>query len=130
MAPRTESEIEPDLITLNNLAGGALPELFAQELQRVLTNILDPNTEAEAKRSIRIDITFEPNPERTSCSHYVEVSSKVAPFNGAAGFMFVGRRRGEAVAVVNRMEQTQLRWDAESAPKPLPSAPNAQATGS
>lgn len=129
MAPH-ETEIEPELITLDNIAGGALHELFEQEFQRVLANILDPNTPAEAKRSIRIDLTLEPNEHRTACHHHIEVSSKLAPFNGAAGLMFVGRRRGAPVAVVNNMEQTQLRWDAESAPKSLPTAPTTQATGS
>lgn len=109
-------------LTLDTLANGAVPELFKQELDRVLANILDPNTPADAKRSIRIDITIEPNDDRTAARHFVEVSSKVAAFKGAAGVMFVGRRRGEPVAVVSNLQQTQLKWDAESAPRPLPSA--------
>lgn len=109
-------------LTLDTLANGAVPELFKQELDRVLANILDPNTPADAKRSIRIDITIEPNDDRTAARHFVEVSSKIAGFKGAAGVMFVGRRRGEPVAVVSNLQQTQLKWDAESAPRPLPSA--------
>lgn len=120
--PPTHHDDEPLLVNLTNLARGALPEMFKQELDRVVANILDPNTPAEAKRSIRIDVTVEPNEERTAARYFVEVSSKIAPFKGTADVMFVGRRRGEPVAVVNNMEQQQLRWDAESAPKPLSSA--------
>lgn len=125
-----ETEEEMPRLTLDTIANGAVPELFKQELDRVLANILDPNTPAEAKRSLRIDITIEPNDDRTAARHFVEVSSKLAPFKGAAGVMFVGRRRGEPVAVVSNLQQTQLKWDAEGAPRALPSAAAASPTGS
>lgn len=126
------SDIDLPHLTLDTVAGGALPELFAAELKRVLENILDPSTSPEAKRSIRIDITIEPNEARNACAVSVAASSKIAGFKAAGGVMFVGRRRGVAVALVNNMEQTQLDWDAADAPKALPVAPSspASATGS
>ncbi len=131
MSPKTDAaDDELPRLTLDNLAAGAVRELFEQELDRVLANILDPNTPATAKRSIRLDITIEPNEARNACSTGVEASSKLAPFKGAGGVIFVGRRKGQPIALVNDMEQTQLDWDRDAAPKPLPAAPTAKATGS
>lgn len=121
MPPPTFDD-EPVPLTLDNIANGALPELFKQELDRVIANILDPNTDPECKRTIRIDITLEPNAERQAARSFVEVSSKIAPFNGAAGVVFTGRRRGEPIAVVSRMQQTLLDLEAADAPKALPTA--------
>lgn len=117
------SDVDLPRLTLDTIAGGALPELFAAELKRVLENILDPSTAADAKRSIRIDIQIEPNEARNACAVSVGASSKIAGFKAAGGVMFVGRRRGEAVALVNNMEQTQLDWDRADQPKALPTAP-------
>ena len=40
------------------LANGAMRNQFDRELRRVLENIQDPNTKAEAKRSITVKIEF------------------------------------------------------------------------
>ena len=41
-------------INLSNLGNGAAKELFERELDRVLKDILDPNTEATAQREIYV----------------------------------------------------------------------------
>ena len=51
-------------VTLDTLGGGALSELFTAELNRVLANIADPNTDEKAKRSISINVTLKPNRDR------------------------------------------------------------------
>jgi len=42
------------LVSLETLKGGAAVQLFDEELQKVLANIMDPNTEAGAVRSVRL----------------------------------------------------------------------------
>ena len=46
-------------VTLDTIGGGALVELFALEMSRVLENIADPNTETTAKRTITLQVDDE-----------------------------------------------------------------------
>ncbi|MEK5479915.1 hypothetical protein NYE70_23755 [Paenibacillus sp. FSL R5-0407] len=48
-------------IKLESLADGSISERFNQELQKVLINIADPNTEAKTTRKINISLTIKPN---------------------------------------------------------------------
>lgn len=66
-------------IDLNDFADGALSERFNLELQDIIENIMDPNTDATAKRSMRLDITFKPNPNRDVADVVIEAKKKLAP---------------------------------------------------
>ena len=115
-----DEETGEDLtLSLVNVAGGSALELFQQELDKVLENILDPNTPAETNRKITLTVTFTPTPERTQSGISVECASKLAPFNGAGGVAFIGRRKGKAVAVPHNPNQMQMQWDAEDKPRVL-----------
>ena len=47
-------------ISFDSIAGGALNEKFRMALAQVGRNIMDPNSDPEAKRGIRIELTFKP----------------------------------------------------------------------
>lgn len=51
-------------ISLEELAEGAAGERWAHEFERLLDNCLDPNRDAEAKRTIVLKIEVEPNEKR------------------------------------------------------------------
>jgi hypothetical protein len=51
-------------MTLATIANGALMETATAELRRICENIQDPNTKAEAKRKLKIEILLEPNEKR------------------------------------------------------------------
>ncbi len=55
-------------ISLPSLANGALTVLFEDELAKVLENILDARTDAEAIRSIKLEIKIKPNEGRNSAN--------------------------------------------------------------
>lgn len=104
----------PDL-TLETVAHGAAPELFAQEVQKVLANIADPNTSAEAKRSVTITVTFAPKSERDGATVAIDCKSKLAPKAGEKGTVFIGRKRdGSFQASVYDPKQMQLNLDNET----------------
>ena len=65
-------------ISLNNLGNGAANELFERELDRVLKDILDPNTEATAQREINLKLIFKPDDERDLGATGIKVASKLA----------------------------------------------------
>ena len=46
------------------MAKGAVQERVDYEVSRVVDNILDPNTEATAKRKITLTIELKPDPDR------------------------------------------------------------------
>jgi len=65
--------------TLEQLAMGAVMEAFDYELQNVVENILDPNTEAKAKREITIKLKVKPNEHRNMADVEAHTASKLAP---------------------------------------------------
>ena len=120
MADKKQPEApEAPMLSLSTLGQGAAMELFEQELERVLENILDPNTEAKAKRTITLTVSITPAENRHEAAIGVEAACKLAPFKGASGIIFVGRQRGKAVALAHNPNQLQMAWDEESKPIPL-----------
>lgn len=66
--------MEFEKATLLNLAEGAAPEKFQFELERVIENIKDLNTDPKAKRKVILEVTFSPDAERRTVA--VEISAK------------------------------------------------------
>jgi repressor of nif and glnA expression len=64
---------------LDELMDGALTERFNREMDRVLQNVFDPNTDPKAKRQIQIVIEIAPNEQRDSAKFKVDVKTKIAP---------------------------------------------------
>lgn len=100
--------IELKQMTLQELGGGIVPELFDLELGRVLRNIDDVNTEATATRSISIAITVKPSEDRESAGVTVKVSSKLAGPRPQATSVFIGRDQGELVAYLRDPHQREM----------------------
>lgn len=114
-----EEEPELPLLDLHTIGGGAAFELFQAELERVLENILDPNTEATDKREVHLIVTVKPTSERDEGVILCRAKSKLAPTHGAGGTIFVGRRKGKATATTFNPRQMQIQWDKEGKPKAL-----------
>lgn len=66
-------------IDLGNLSGGAVGERIALEINRVLSNIDDPNTEATAARKLVLTITFKPDEEREVVRTGITARVSLAP---------------------------------------------------
>ena len=47
-------------VDLNTVGGGAAPELFMRELEKIAENITDLNTDASATRKITMTFVFKP----------------------------------------------------------------------
>ncbi|HEM5080798.1 TPA: hypothetical protein U1209_000766 [Streptococcus suis] len=78
-------------LDLSHIADGGLQEKLDHELEKVFDNILDLNTEAKAKRKVTITLTMFANEERTVVDTVMDVKSKLAPQNGVATTILVGR---------------------------------------
>lgn len=92
---------ELQTISLEELAKGAAGERWSHEFERLLDNALDPNRDAEAKRSIALKITVEPNEKRNGGRMSIVVDSKLAPLSKVAESIHFGRHAetGMPVAV-------------------------------
>ncbi len=66
-------------MTLMTVGGGALAELFESELQAVLKNIRDPNSDVKKSSKITIEVTLKPMENRASASMTYIVKSQKAP---------------------------------------------------
>lgn len=103
-------------VTLETIGGGAARERFAEEWDKVLENIADPNTDPEKKRTITIEVTVFPNKARDAADVTIASSRKLAPVTPADATVFFGKVNGRRVAVEHDPKQGNL-FDDESAPK-------------
>jgi hypothetical protein len=94
-------------VTLDNIGGGALAELFAMELARVLANIADVNTDEKGKRTIAISVSFKPK-DRDVADVELTCSSKLAPTAKVSTQVFMGRQAGKLIAVESDPRQSNL----------------------
>ena len=110
---------ELEELTLVNIRSGIAVEMFDQELQRVLPNIRDLNTDPKAKRSVTLKVTFTPWEERNGMDIEIQASSKLAAVKAEAAQAFVGEYKGKVVAVCHDPQQLQMKFDEESELKKL-----------
>lgn len=102
-------------VSLATLLGGVAVERFDDELARVLGNIVDPNTPAEAKREITLKLSFKPDKSRDMGKVEIAVSSKLAPAEKLGTRMFIAMTRQGPVATEHNPNQPVLPY-ADQAP--------------
>jgi hypothetical protein len=69
----------PVSIDLTNFADGSVAEKFNQELQKVLENIADPNTDPKKVRKLTLTIKVAGNDKREVLDVLVEAKSALIP---------------------------------------------------
>lgn len=68
-------------LDIANLAEGALVERGRYEIQKILDNIADPNTEIKKKRKLTMELTFIPKGEnRDQADIEMVVKSSISPY--------------------------------------------------
>ena len=95
-------------LDLSTFRGGAIAERFALELERVVENIQDPNTEPTKTRKIEVSLTFRPDESREFAETSLRVTSRLAPLRDVGELTFFGRSGGEFVAVRRDPAQLEL----------------------
>ena len=101
-------EPEREDVTLTNLCGGAVEEVFQRELAAVLANIADVNTRAEGKRKISLEFTFAPFEDRSGAQVTFACNSKTIAVNPVKGTVFLQRKGVVMVAVPHDPKQIRL----------------------
>ena len=98
-------------VTIESIGQGALAEMFADEMAKVVANIMDPNTEPERLRTITMKVKIKPSKDRSICHTEILCESKLAPALGVATQMIVGMEGDKAVA--SELVQGTLSFDDE-----------------
>ncbi|MER2126319.1 replication terminator protein [Solibacillus sp.] len=84
-------------INLERFADGALAEKVNIELQKVMENIHDPNTDAVKQRKVVITLTLKPDEKREIIATNVDTKCTLAPAKGVATTMLIGTDVGGKV---------------------------------
>ena len=92
------------------LGRGAMLERFDYELERIVDNIIDPNTPAVKPRKITLTITFKPDADRQFIKHEVVVKSTPQPTNPIEGSTAVVASGG-GVQLVELVPQIPGQYD-------------------
>lgn len=100
--------MEQEPLTLVNICGGAVDEVFQRELEQVLSNISDVNTDAESKRKVTLEFTFEPFEDRSGAKVSFQCKSKTMPVNAVKGTVFFSRKGATLIAVPHDPKQARL----------------------
>lgn len=103
-------QVKNETVQIDTIGAGALKELFAAELKRILDNIADINTDPKAKRTINIALIFKPNLDRDRAEVELKCSTKLAGLLPASTNVFIGRIGGVGplVAIDNDPKQIKL----------------------
>lgn len=89
---------QPKRDSIMQMARGAFLERVDYEMDRVIQNILDPNTKATAKRKITISIELAPDDERQTIHVAVTAKSTLAATNPVTTSLYcTGDHNGELV---------------------------------
>ena len=93
-------EEKMNLLSLTDLANGALQEKANAAMQKVIDNMQDPNTPWKNQRQINIKIAFVQNEDRDDMAVAVSVDTKLAPVTPVLTRMAVGKdlRSGKVYA--------------------------------
>lgn len=78
---------------LETLKQGAVAEQFNNALDRVLENVVDPNTKGDAMRGITLKVTFKPDEEREMIAIKATVTAKLASADEITGTAFIVHTR-------------------------------------
>ena len=106
---------------LDELMDGALTERFNREMERVLGNVFDPNTNPKAKRQIQIVIDIAPNERRDAAEFKVDVKSKIAPPVAIAQTVFLHKDDEGNVTATEMTKEVPGQIGMDGNIQPLPS---------
>lgn len=80
------------IVSLENLGSGAAVELFDDAMQKVLANINDPNTKAQAVREITLKVKIKPvGDQRDVATVEMQAIPKLAPVQPASTSISIGK---------------------------------------
>ena len=101
-------------INLEKLAGGAFTEKLNEALAQVAENIQNPNTDAQTKRGITVNIKFQPSKNREMVSATIQVTTKLAATEAIETQMIMGTTRAGEIKIAEYGQMTMDELEEET----------------
>lgn len=114
--------VKKESVSVATLGGGVILPRLDAELQRVASNILDPDTKATAAREITLKIKIKPDDQRDFASVEIAVGAKLAAAKPQATKVFINQTRSGDVIVSERDTRNGDLFEAEGE-TPAPNVP-------
>lgn len=97
-------------LNLLTICKGAVPEIFAHEMAKVIANIADPNTSATKPRKVSMEFTFTPFPDRSGASVALTCKATLGALDasGVTGSIYLAKRDGKYSAFSRDLRQEML----------------------
>ena len=87
------------------MARGSIEDRLDYEMNRVIQNILDPNTKADQKRKIVLTIELKPDDDREKIHVLATAKSILAPANPVTTSLYLEEGRNGEMQVVEAVPQ-------------------------
>jgi hypothetical protein len=100
--------MEIEKLSLDTLGQGASHEIFAHLLEQVVRNIADPNTNAEAERSLTLEFIFKPFPDRSGAQVEIRSKSKLQSVESVQTTVFMAHDAGRITAYAQDPRQMRM----------------------
>lgn len=102
------------------MAMGAIAEITDYEVERVVANIMDPNTSPTAKRKITVTLTFSPDDYRQQIGMDAQAKTTLAPIQPVRTSLCITKARDGSLLLAEMMPQVpgQVNMDGDEAPVP------------
>lgn len=102
------------------MAMGGILEITDYEIERVIANITDPNTDTKAKRKVTLTLTFQPDDYRERIDLQVQAKTTLAPVAPVRTAVCITKDREGHVLLAEMLPQVpgQLDVDGGQAPEP------------
>jgi len=106
----------PKQLNLAEMAQGAFMEQFHRELNKVLANIADPNTDAKKARKITLTITLKPDENRDVVAVDAQSKSVLVPAKSLSTRIVIDREKDGTVVGAELMsaQKGQMYIDTDS----------------
>jgi hypothetical protein len=98
----------PDALSIASAHGGAFVERIDDAIRECLENIVDPNTEPTAHRSVTVKITLKPDEERELVDLTCQAQAKLVGAKALTTKVVVGEYDGTVEAAEYRSPQEDL----------------------
>lgn len=102
------------------MAMGAIAEITDYEVERVVANIMDPNTSPTAKRKITVTLTFSPDDYRQQIGMDAQARTTLAPLQPVRTSLCITKGRDGELLLAEMMPQVPGQVDMDGAETPIP----------
>ena len=109
--------------SIMSMARGAFEERVDYEMDKVIQNILDPNTKATAKRKITLTIELTPDDERRTIGVQVTAKSTLAATNPVATALYVTSDGNGELVVAEMVPQVPGQMNMDGTQQEAPKLP-------